>query len=93
MLPDDARGFDQSGGWPPPGRGLRRVWKSLPLSSPSFVEDEGASCLQPRFLQLNLGMGHYTGVIDSHAHIDFDHYSDDRDDMMARMARAGVKAM
>ena len=31
-----------------------------------------------------------TGVIDSHAHIDFDHYSDDRDDMMGRMASAGV---
>ena len=30
------------------------------------------------------------GVIDSHAHIDFDHYSDDRDDMLARMKDAGV---
>ena len=31
-----------------------------------------------------------TGVIDSHAHIDFDHYTDDRDAMLARMADAGV---
>ena len=30
------------------------------------------------------------GVIDSHAHIDFDHYSDDRDEMLARMRDAGV---
>lgn len=30
------------------------------------------------------------GVIDSHAHIDFDHYADDRDEMLARMDTAGV---
>ncbi len=30
------------------------------------------------------------GVIDSHAHIDFDHYLDDRDDMIQRMTNAGV---
>ena len=31
-----------------------------------------------------------SGVIDSHAHIDFPHYTDDRDDMLARMRDAGV---
>ena len=31
-----------------------------------------------------------SGVIDSHAHIDFDHYIDDRDEMLARMRDAGV---
>ena len=31
-----------------------------------------------------------SGVIDSHAHIDFDHFIDDRDEMLARMTRAGV---
>lgn len=30
------------------------------------------------------------GVIDSHAHIDFDHFGDDRDAMLARMTEAGV---
>ncbi len=30
------------------------------------------------------------GVIDSHAHIDFPVYSDDRDDMLARMQSVGV---
>jgi TatD DNase family protein len=30
------------------------------------------------------------GVIDSHAHIDFDHFLDDRTDMLARMTAAGV---
>ena len=30
------------------------------------------------------------GVIDSHAHIDFPHYTDDRDAMLDRMASAGV---
>ncbi|MCE2517950.1 MAG: TatD family hydrolase [Alphaproteobacteria bacterium] len=30
------------------------------------------------------------GVIDSHAHIDFDHYLDDREEMLARMTAAGV---
>jgi len=30
------------------------------------------------------------GVIDSHAHIDFPHYTDDRDAMLARMQAAGV---
>ncbi len=31
-----------------------------------------------------------SGVIDSHAHIDFDHYTDDRDAMLGRMHDAGV---
>jgi len=31
-----------------------------------------------------------SGVIDSHAHIDFDHYLDDREQMLARMQQAGV---
>ena len=31
-----------------------------------------------------------SGVIDSHAHIDFPHYTDDRDDMLARMRDAGA---
>jgi TatD DNase family protein len=31
-----------------------------------------------------------SGVIDSHAHIDFPHYTDDRDAMLARMKEAGV---
>ncbi len=31
-----------------------------------------------------------TGVIDSHAHIDFDHYSDDRGAMLERMTASGV---
>lgn len=35
-------------------------------------------------------MSRLSGVIDSHAHIDFDHFLDDRDDMLARMTEAGV---
>jgi TatD DNase family protein len=31
-----------------------------------------------------------SGVIDSHAHIDFDHFLDDREDMLVRMKEAGV---
>lgn len=31
-----------------------------------------------------------TGIIDSHAHIDFPHYTDDREEMLARMEDAGV---
>lgn len=31
-----------------------------------------------------------SGVIDSHAHIDFDQFADDRDEMLARMTKAGV---
>ena len=32
-----------------------------------------------------------SGIIDSHAHIDFDHYMDDREAMLQRMTEAGVE--
>jgi TatD DNase family protein len=38
----------------------------------------------------NISWPDVSGVIDSHAHIDFDHYLDDRDQMLARMQDAGV---
>jgi len=40
--------------------------------------------------ETNISWPDVSGVIDSHAHIDFDHYLDDRDKMLARMQDAGV---
>ena len=44
-------------------------------------------------MSLDAAMPQVSGVIDSHAHLDFPHYTDDRDAVLGRMREAGVSGV